>query len=101
MSAFPTGTRAAYAHWKCAWLTYRQNRKEQAKKYFEEQIEFYPGTNEVPNAMYWRGRMAEDDKPSTALARAYYQKLAERYRNYYYGVLARKRLAAVAGGSRA
>ncbi len=89
---FPTGTKAAYAHWKCAWLTYRQNRKEQARKYFDEQIEFYPGTNEVPNAMYWRGRMAEDEG-QTGVARAYYQKLAERYRNYYYGVLARKRLA--------
>ena len=31
---FPDGTKAAYAHWKCAWLTYRQNRKEEAKKYF-------------------------------------------------------------------
>ncbi len=91
---FPAGTKAAYAHWKCAWLTYRQNRKEQAKKYFDEQIEFYPGTNEVPNAMYWRGRMAEDESQYGA-ARAYYQKLAERYRNYYYGVLARKRLAAL------
>ncbi|HEY5174405.1 MAG TPA: transglycosylase SLT domain-containing protein [Terriglobales bacterium] len=91
---FPSGTKAAYAHWKCAWLTYRQNRKEQAKKYFDEQIEFYPATNEVPNAMYWRGRMAEDESQYGA-ARAYYQKLAERYRNYYYGVLARKRLAAL------
>jgi len=89
---FPEGTKAAYAHWKCAWLTYRQNRKEQAKKYFEEQVEFYPGTNEVPNAMYWRGRMAEDDR-EYGVARAYYTKLSDRYRNYYYGVLARKRLA--------
>jgi soluble lytic murein transglycosylase len=89
---FPSGTKAAYAHWKCAWLTYRQNRKDEAKKYFEEQVEFYPGTNEVPNAMYWRGRMAEDDR-DYGVARAYYQKLSERYRNYYYGVLARRRLA--------
>jgi soluble lytic murein transglycosylase len=89
---FPAGTKAAYAHWKCAWLTYRQSRREQAKKYFDEQIEFYPGTNEVPNALYWRGRMAEDEG-QYGEARAYYQKLAERYHNYYYGVLARKRLA--------
>jgi len=88
---FPAGNKAAYAHWKCAWLTYMQRRNEQAKKYFEEQVEFYPGTNEVPNAMYWRGRMAEDDR-QFGLARAYYQKLSERYRNYYYGVLARRRL---------
>jgi peptidoglycan lytic transglycosylase len=89
---FPQSSRAGYAHWKCAWLTYRLNRLEQARKYFEEQVEYYPGTNEVPNAMYWRGRMAEDEH-EYGVARAYYQKLAERYRNYYYGVLARKRLA--------
>src|SRR5271169_3852382 len=91
---FPNSSKAAYAHWKCAWLTYRQNRPEQAKKYFDEQIEFYPASNEVANAMYWRGRMAEDDK-DYGLARAYYEKLADRYRNYYYGVLARRRLALI------
>ena len=92
---FPSGTDAAYAHWKCAWLTYMQRRNDQAKKYFEEQVEFYPGTNEVSNAMYWRGRMAEDDH-DYGMARAYYLKLSERYKNYYYGVLARKRLATMA-----
>ncbi len=89
---FPNSAKASYAHWKCAWLTYRQNRPEQAKKYFDEQIEYYPGSNEVPNALYWRARMAEDDH-EYGLARTYYQKLADRYRNYYYGVCARKRLA--------
>ena len=91
---FPNSGKAAYAHWKCAWLTYRQNRREEAKEYFDQQIEFYPASNEVPNAMYWRGRMAEDDK-NYGLARAYYLKLSDRYRNYYYGVAARKRLAAI------
>ena len=57
---FPNSSKASYAHWKCAWLTYRQNRPEQAKKYFDQQIEFYPASNEVANAIYWRGRMAED-----------------------------------------
>ncbi len=89
---FPASAKASYAHWKCAWLTYRQNRTEQAKKYFEEQIEFYPSSNEVPNALYWRARMAEEDR-EYGLARTYYQKVADRYRNYYYGVCARKRLA--------
>ncbi len=89
---FPDSTKAAYAHWKCAWLTYRQNRPEEAKKYFDQQIEFYAASNEASNAMYWRGRMAEDDK-NYGLARTYYLKLNDRYRNYYYGVEARKRLA--------
>ena len=89
---FPNSSKAAYAYWKCAWLTYRQNRPDQAKKYFDQQIEFYPASNEVPNAIYWRGRMAEGDR-DYALARSYYLKLTDRYRNYYYGVAARKRLA--------
>ncbi len=89
---FPNSSKAAYAHWKCAWLTYRQSRPEQATKYFDEQIEFYPASNEVPNAIYWRGRMAEASQ-NYGLARAYYLKLTDRYRNYYYGVAARKRLA--------
>ncbi len=89
---FPNSSKASYAHWKCAWLTYRQNRPVQAQKYFDQQIEFYPASNEVANAIYWRGRMAEDEH-DYALARAYYLKLMDRYRNYYYGVAARKRLA--------
>jgi len=89
---FPNSSKAAYAHWKCAWLTYRQNRLEDAKKYFDQQIEFYPSSNEVSNAIYWRARLAEDDK-NYGLARTYYLKLSDRYRNYYYGVAARKRLA--------
>jgi soluble lytic murein transglycosylase len=89
---FPNGSKASYAHWKYAWLTYRQGRNEEAKKAFARQVELYPASAEVPNAMYWRGRLAEDDR-DFSVARAYYQKLSERYKNYYYGVLARKRLA--------
>jgi len=89
---FPQGSKASYAHWKYAWLTYRQGRNDEAKKAFARQVELYPASAEVPNALYWRARLAEDDH-DTALARAYYTKLSERYKNYYYGVLARKRLA--------
>ncbi len=69
---FPQGEKASYAHWKYAWLTYRQGRNEEAKKAFARQVELYPSSAEVPNAMYWRARLAEDDH-DTALARAYYQ----------------------------
>jgi len=94
---FPTGERVSYAHWKVAWLSLRQARKEEAEKGLEEQIARYPHSPEVPAALYWRGRLAEEDKDS-ALARAFYQKLSERYRNYYYGVLARQRLGELQDG---
>ena len=88
---FPTGSRASYAHWKAAWLTLRQGRTEEAKKEIDEQISLYPGGNETSAALYWRARLAEeDDQP--AMARAYYQKLSDRYHNYYYAELGRERL---------
>jgi soluble lytic murein transglycosylase len=89
---FPGGGHAAYAHWKVAWLSLRQGRTAEAKQGFEQQIGLYPDSSEVPAALYWRGRLAEEDGDS-AMATAYYQKISERFRNFYYGPLARERLS--------
>ena len=88
------GKASPYSHWKTAWLTYRMGKKDEAKRLFEEQLSMYPNSAEVPNAIYWRGRMAEEEGDKK-LARAYYQKLAENYRYYYYANLARERLPKV------
>lgn len=88
---FPTGSKASYAHWKTAWLTLRQGHNEEAKKLFEEQIAVYPAGNETSAALYWRARLAEEDN-QFSLARSYYAKLSDRYRNYYYAELGRERL---------
>jgi len=95
---FPTGARASYAHWKAAWLTLRFGRNEEAKKAFEEQIALYPGGNETSAALYWRARLAEEDN-QPAMARAYYQKLSDRFRNYYYAELGRQRLQKLPPGT--
>jgi soluble lytic murein transglycosylase len=88
---FPSGPRASYVHWKAAWLTFRQGRYVEAKKAFEEQIAMYPSGGETPAALYWRGRLAEEDN-QMAMARAFYRKLSDRYRNFYYAELGRERL---------
>jgi soluble lytic murein transglycosylase len=88
---FPNSPKASYAHWKVAWLSLRQQRIEDAKKGFEQQIGVYPTSAEVPAALYWRGRLAEEDGEA-AKARAFYQKLSDRFRNYYYAELGRQRL---------
>jgi soluble lytic murein transglycosylase len=88
------GKASPYSHWKVAWLTYRMGKKDEAKRLFEEQLSMYPNSAEVPNAIYWRGRMAEEEGDKK-LARAFYQKLAENYRYYYYANLARARLPKV------
>jgi soluble lytic murein transglycosylase len=88
---FPNGTHSSYAHWKAAWLSLRQLRAEEARQGFEEQIALYPDSAEIPAALYWRGRLAEEEnKPG--MARAFYQKLSDRFHNYYYAELARQRL---------
>ena len=91
---FPNAARASYAHWKVAWLSLRQGRNAEAKAGFEQQIALYPNSAEIPAALYWRGRLGEEDN-DFVLARAYYQKLSDRFRNYYYGELARERLAKI------
>jgi len=91
---FPNGSRASYAHWKAAWLTFRLGRNDDAKKLFDEQIALYPGGNETSNALYWRARLAEEEI-QPMMARAYYQKLSDRFKNYYYAELGRERLAKI------
>jgi soluble lytic murein transglycosylase len=88
---FPSGPRASYVHWKAAWLILRQGRNADAEKAFEEQITLYPSGAETPAALYWRARLAEEDN-QPAMARAFYQKLSDRYRNFYYAELARQRM---------
>ena len=87
----PQGKYASYTHWKTAWLTFRMNRRADAKRLFEEQIADYPAGLEVPAALYWRGRVAEEEH-ELAKAKAYYLKLAGRYRFFYYGELASDRM---------
>jgi soluble lytic murein transglycosylase len=88
---FPAGPKASYAHWKAAWLTLRQGRNQEAEKAFEEQISLYPNGAETSSALYWRARLAEEDN-QPLMARAFYQKLSDRYRNFYYAELGRQRL---------
>ena len=95
---FPNGSRASYAHWKAAWLSFRQGRTDEARQGFEQQIALYPDSAEIPAALYWRARVAEEDG-DPAMARAFYQKLSDRYRNYYYAELGRQRLPSLQAGS--
>ncbi len=89
---FPNGPRSPYSHWKAAWLSLRQGRSADAKTLFEQQIALYPESNEVVAALYWRARLAEEDGDAI-MAGAFYQKIIDRFRNYYYGPSARERAA--------
>jgi soluble lytic murein transglycosylase len=91
---FPNGSHGSYAHWKSAWLLWRMGQGAEARREFEQQILLFPDGAETPAALYWRGRAAEEDN-EPGRARAYYEKLNQRYRSYYYAQLARQRLETI------
>ena len=90
---FPTSTYAPSAHWRSAWMSYRMRRYADAARLMDEQIQQYGGGIEVPSALYWRGRLYEDEEHNFGQAVNYYRALTSAYANFYYAVLARQRLA--------
>jgi len=88
---FTEGKYGSSAHWKSAWLQYRMGRLAEARTAMDRHIAQFPASSEVPNALYWRGRIAEAEG-DIQKARSCYQKLNERFRNYYYAMQARERL---------
>lgn len=92
-TSFPSSKNAAKAHWRAAWLTYRQGLYADAARQFDEQIRLYPGSSETVSALYWRGRLYETQDHRPAQAAANYRAVIRAYQRYFYAQMARKRLA--------
>ncbi|MDE3135573.1 MAG: transglycosylase SLT domain-containing protein [Acidobacteriota bacterium] len=86
----PAGEEAATAHWRIAWTAYLQNSPDAAVQ-IRAQIDNYPDSSYIPDALYWLGNLAERSD-NIAAARAYYEKLSSRFVETYFGRLARQRL---------
>jgi soluble lytic murein transglycosylase len=94
---FPESTYAASAHWRAAWMNYRLHNYAEAARLMDEQIEGYSAGIEVPSALYWRGRIYEDEGHDFGQAMNYYRTLATSYINFYYAGLARQRMNVLKG----
>jgi soluble lytic murein transglycosylase len=94
---FPDSTYAASAHWRAAWMNYRLHNYAEAARLMDEQIQGYPAGIEVPSALYWRGRIYEDEEKNFGQAVNYYHALTSSYINFYYALLARQRLNVLKG----
>ena len=92
VESFPKSLYAPSAHWRAAWMNYRLRNYAEAARLMDEQIQRYPGGLEIPSAIYWRGRIYEDEEHNFGQAINYYRALSATYVNYYYGELARQRL---------
>ena len=93
---FPASSYAPSAHWRAAWMNYRLRNYPEAARLMDEQLQSYPGGQEIPGALYWRGRIYEDEEHNGAQALNYYHALTTDYPNYNYAILARQRLSALA-----
>ena len=92
---FPASTYAPSAHWRAAWMSYRLRKYDEAARLMDEQIVLYSAGTEVPSALYWRGRLYEDEGHDLAQAANYYRSLSVNYVNFYYAVLGRQRLGVI------
>lgn len=90
---FPTSTLAPSAHWRAAWLNYRIGQYSEAARLMDEQIAVYHGGREIPSALYWRGRLYQNQEHQPAMAAEYYRTVARLYRHYYYASIAQQRIA--------
>jgi soluble lytic murein transglycosylase len=90
---FPNSIYAPSAHWRYAWMEYRLRHYPQAAQLFDEQVVRYGQGIEASSALYWRGRIYEDEGHDFPQAANYYRSLTVNYPSFYYGDLARARLA--------
>ena len=90
---FPTNRYAPSAHWRTGWLNYRLGQYPEAARLFDEQIRVYAGGKEIPSAIYWRGRIYEDQEKNPADAAEYYRTILRVFPHYYYAMLAQDRLS--------
>ena len=74
-------------------MNYRLRKYDEAARLMDEQVVRYGAGTEAPSALYWRGRIYEEQEHDFSQAVNYYRALSAGYPNYYYGILARQRLA--------
>jgi len=90
---FPESTYAPSAHWRAAWLNYRIGQYSEAARLMDEQIAVYHGGKEIPSALYWRGRLYQNQESRPDMAATYYKTVARIYRHYYYASIAQQRIS--------
>jgi peptidoglycan lytic transglycosylase len=90
---FPKTSQGREASWRLAWINYLAGDSVQAQKFFLDHIKSYPQSAHVPAALYYLGRLEEQEHPSTA--RALYALVAKRFVHDYYALEAASRLKAL------
>lgn len=90
VEAFPDGEHAPYAHWKICWRAW-MDRSEGRATLLAEHLERYPAADTAAHAIYWLGRLSQQEGRDDE-ARSYFLGLVAEFPHYYWAGLARERL---------
>jgi len=95
---FPDSKNADNAHWRAAWLNYRQRNYPEAERMMDEQMKLFRDGKNIPAALYWRGRLYLDQEHDPATAAAYFGTVQRVFQHYYYAAISQGRLQAIGSG---
>ena len=87
----------ANGHWRATWAKAQLDLKGE-KKDLEDHVKLYPESSEVPAALYWLGRIAQE-QGDDAGAIGYYRLIQSQFPNYYYAELSDRRLKTLASAN--
>ena len=93
--SFPQTNRGREADWRLAWSSYLARDLPQAKVALAAHLTRYPRSDHGPAALYWLGRIAEQEG-AIGEARAFYEALRQRFIQSYYGWQAANQLKGLA-----
>ena len=95
---FPGEPQTAQWHWKVAFRAYFERRGD-AEDLLRAQLRNYPGSGSAAAAMYFLGRLAEEEKDFGA-ARLYFERVMTAMEGYYYAAAGARAAAADRGEER-
>jgi len=81
--SFPQGNHAQDAGWRLIWCYYLAGQHEQARQGLESYLARYPRSNHAPAALYWLGRL-EEEQDDVSGAQAFYSLLRNRFTHSFY-----------------
>jgi len=83
VESFPQGSQAQDAGWRMIWCSYLAGAHDQARLKFQAYVAQYPRSSHTPAALYWLGRL-DEEQGDVGDAEALYALLENRFAHGFY-----------------
>jgi len=87
VESFPQGGHTQDAGWRLIWCYYLAGDHDRARQALQERLTLYPRSSHTPAALYWLGRL-EEEQADIRDAQALYSLLQNRFAHSFYAVQA-------------